>query len=153
MTGYFKGRIATLNLPDPVLAPGYTFFSFDEKDVPQSYIQQWQTLLGPHIPWLVPKNAHVLFILQGQEVVASLFFIYDRQISTGMLHGGKCKKAHRRRGFYKYFCIKSFAMLHERGIQFIEEHTDKQILWPLWRSFGCTEVDTISHLAYDAVRK
>lgn len=153
MTGYFRGRIDTLNLPDPVLPPGYTFSSFDEKDVPQPYIQQWQNLLGPPIPWSVPQNAHVLFIMHGPELVASLFFIYDTKISTGMLHGGKCKKAHRRKGFYTYFCIKSFAMLQQRGIQFIEEHTDKQILWPLWRSFGCTGVNTLSHLIHDGVRK
>lgn len=153
MTGYFRGKIDSLNLPDPVLAQGYTFISFDEKHVPKSYIAQWENLLGPHVPWIVPQNAHVLFIMHGQEVVASLFFIYDTQISTGMLHGGKCKHAHRRKGFYKYFCLKSFAMMQQKGIQYIEEHTDKQILWPLWLSFGCVQVNTLSHLIHGGVRK
>ena len=154
MSGYFSGQLNSLDLSNMNLPEGYTFISFDEKDVPEKYRKQWEYLSGSYVVWdVIPENAHVLFLMKEEEVVYSIFFITDEKISTGMLHGGKCKEAYMRKGFYKYVCLRGLTIMKEKGLKVVDEHTGKSYLWPFWISIGCKEVEKLSHLVNEGRRK
>ena len=143
---YFKGRIKELNLPGHVLAEGYEAVSFDEQDVPDYFVKQWESLTGTE--WCVPRTAHIFFITKEKEVVSTVFFIADEEISTGIFHAGRCERKHQKKGFYKYSILTGISIMRERGIRFLEAHTTKSFLWPFWDSLGLQRVDEISYLAH-----
>ena len=143
---FFKGRIADLNLTEPILAKGYKSMSFDAPDMPNALVKQWESLTGAK--WNVPGKAHIFFITKRRKVVSTVFFIADDKISTGIFHTGICNPKHRKKGFYKYSILKGIPIMKARGIRFLEVYTNKSFLWPFWDSLGLKRVRKISYLAH-----
>ena len=116
------------------LPEGYESVSFDEAEVPTEYKAQWETLLGRK--WNVKKGSHILFITYSGEVIATSFFTFENGIGEPWV--GKCKKEHRKKGFYKYLMMKSFALMEERDVKKVIAITSKEYLWPFYDSLGFT---------------